>query len=58
MLRNTDSEGGVDCINHDIPPLYVLAQDLELRVTRGPHETQRKVSRAALKKFKKLPSKF
>jgi len=31
---------------------------LKLRVTRGPHETQRKVSRAALKKVKKITFKF
>jgi hypothetical protein len=31
---------------------------LKLKLTRGPHQTQRKVSRAALKKWKKLPSNF
>jgi len=31
---------------------------LKLRVTWGPHETQRKVSRAALKKVKKITFKF
>jgi hypothetical protein len=33
-------------------------RDLKLRVTRGPHETQLKVSRATFKNVKKLPSNF
>ncbi len=43
-------------INNQLESRIIYLRGLKLRVTRGPHETQRKVSRAALKKAKKLPS--
>jgi len=43
-------------INNQLESRIIYLRGLKLRETRGPHETQRKVSRATLKKAKKLPS--